>query len=596
MTKVVEFKNFSFKYLGSRNYAVKDINLEIEEGSIVGVIGPTGSGKSTLLMSLMGIVPHYYPGISEGEVRVCGINVREHEITELAKYVGIVLQDPRVQVFQPRVWDDVAFGPINLCLPKREVINRVNYAINAVRLKGFEDRNPSTLSGGEQQSLAIAGVIAMRPKIMAFDEPLAMLDPIGKRRVLSILKNLAQEHNLTLIISESGADIELLMNIIERVVILYNGRIIIDGEPKEVFSSELPDDIRGIRPPVTELFIRLRKKYSDIRVPIDVNGAVEILANEFSRIDDFDEKIKSITKNRKISRDNLRSSNGKILIKVKNLHHIYPSGVHALKGVTMNIYEGEIVGLIGQNGSGKTTLAKHLVGILKPTNNDAEISVMGLSPAREPILKTTEVINYVFQNPDEQLFCDSVWEEIAFGLKARGYSPKEVEQKTLKIIKLFGLEEYKDVYPGHLPIHLRKLVVIAAVLALNPKILIVDEPTTGLDEIQIDRIVGMLVDLVRRGQLKSLIIITHDMDTVAKYCNRVIVMNNGQIALDGSPRDVFTKIDVLESISISPPQITQLAVLLSKYGIPPDLLTIDEAYELLDEIFKIKTKALKMER
>jgi len=583
VTLAIEFKNFSFKYLGSQNYALRGINLEIEEGSIVGVIGPTGSGKSTLLMALNGVVPKFYPGVVEGEVKIYGIDTKEHEIAKLASYVGLVLQKPDIQLFSPKVWDDVAYGPSNLGLPKEEIITRVYYALEATRLKGFESRNPITLSGGEQQSLAIAGILAMRPKIMALDEPIAMLDPIGKRRVLSVVKQLAEEHNLTIIISESGADIELVADIIETTIVLHHGRVALTGDPEEVFKSKLLDAIKGIRPPVTELFIRLSKKYPVRSIPINVTDAVEELSKEFGETKIPDEKIKELL-DRILLKPKALPHDKKPLIKVRNLHHTYPLGVHALKGITLNIYEGEIVGLIGQNGSGKTTFAKHLVGLLKPTNKDAEVLVKGLDVTKEPTSKVIRIINYVFQDPDKQLFSDSVWEEIAFGLKQLEYLNEEIEEKTSKVMELVGLSEYKEDYPGHLPVHLRKFVALASVLVLEPEILIVDEPTTGLGEEQINEILSLLAGLVEKGRLKSLIVITHDMDSVAKYCSRVICMHDGQIVLDGSPREVFTKIDVLNRISIAPPQITQLASLLSRYGIPPYILTVEEMLNLLEAI------------
>lgn len=586
MTVVVEFRNFSFKYVGSKKWVLQDINIKIEKGSVVGIVGPTSAGKTTLLMALNGLIPHIYPGIMEGDVIVYGMNTKHHEISELAQYVGLVLQKPDTQLFAPTVWEDVVFGPSNLGLSREEIIHRASFALDAVRLKGFENRNPNTLSGGEQQSLAIGGILAMLPKIMALDEPISMLDPIGKRRVLSIIKKLAEERDLTVIISESGADIELITDIVDTIVVLHGGKIVAIGDPKEVFRADLPY-IKGSRPPLVELFVKLKEKFHQIEeIPFDIETAAKILSHKLKKGSGLEEKVKKVLELKEFMLSSRGPRSNPPLIEVENVQYIYPSGVQALKGVTLSIHEGDVVGLIGQNGSGKTTLAKLLVGLLKPSNKDAKIFVNGLNIIKEPISKVIKVINYVFQNPDEQLFCETVWKEVTFGLKQLGYPARVIENKASRTLELLGLTEYRNEFPGNLPVHLRKLVALASVLILEPKILIVDEPTTGLDPIQIDRIVGMLVDLALKGSLKSLIIITHDMDTVAKYCNRVIVMHGGRIVLDGSPRDVFTKIDTLENISIAPPQIVQLIARLSDYKIllPHVPLTVEEAYTLFDEL------------
>jgi len=579
MTSAVEIKNLTFQYRAGSAEALKDINLKIEEGDIVGIVGPTDSGKSTLLMALNGIVPRSFPGDLSGEVLVNGVNVMEHETFELASNVGIVLQKPDTQIFFPTVEDDIAFGPSNLGTPRQELLSRVDFALDATRLRGYESRDPNTLSGGEQQSLAIAGILAMRPKVMAFDEPIAMLDPIGKRKVLYVMEKLVKEHNLTVIIAESGADVEQVVEITNKIAVLLNGKLVAFGRPREVFTQILKENVGGsISPSVAELFMRLRKHLHVEEFPITVNEASEMLSHELRK--------KNVPPNFGGPRERTTRTGetAETVITVRNVSHTYPTGLEAVKKVSFSIRKGEIVGLIGQNGSGKTTIAKHLVGLLKPTNRDATIDVKGVNVIKQPISKVIRVINYTFQNPDEQLFCENVYEEIAFGLKQLRYREGEIQQIVKRMIELLGLEQYQYDVPDALPTHIKKLVTIASVLVLEPRILILDEPTTGLDKARIDMIVGHLADLVKKDTLDSLMIITHDMDTVAQYCNRVLVMSEGGMVLEGTPRSVFSRTDQLERLSLSPPQIMQLANSLSSYGIPNDLLTVDEMTETLENI------------
>lgn len=582
MTYAVEVSDLSFQYRGSSRPTLRNVNLKIEEGDIVGIIGPTESGKSTLLMTLNGIVPRYFPGDFKGQVLVNGINVLDHETHELANNVGIVLQKPDTQIFFPTVRDDVAFGPSNLGTPLHELLRRVNFALDATRLRGYEERDPNTLSGGEQQSLAIAGILAMRPKIMAFDEPIAMLDPIGKRKVLSVVEELVKEHNLTVIIAESGSDIEQVVEVTNKVGILLDGDLIAFGSPRDIFTGILKKDIQGLSPAVAELFAKLREHYPVEQFPITVHEAFELLYDHVKTAQISPEYGPPSWPMEAVSPREGRIAEP--VINVRRISHTYPTGLQAVKDVSFTVTNGEVVGLIGQNGSGKTTLAKHLVGLLKPTNRDAMIDVKGTDVIRAPISKIVKVINYTFQNPDEQLFCDNVFEEIAFGLRQLGYPEAQVEEKFQRTAELLGLSQYRDQVPDALPTHIKKLVTIASVLILEPRILVLDEPTTGLDKSRIDIVVGHLVRLVDKSTLDSLMIITHDMDTVAEYCNKLLVMSEGRIVLEGTPREVFIQRDTLEKLSITPPQITQLASSLSEYGIPRDLLTVDEMAKILEKI------------
>jgi energy-coupling factor transport system ATP-binding protein len=575
MGKIIEFKDYTFTYLGSTVPSLKEINLDIEEGSAVGIVGPAGSGKSTLLLSLNGI-PEEIPGIQKGDVIVDGLNTKECEMFELAKHVGIVLDNPTTQLIALTVIDDIAFGPSNLGLPMNEIQNRIEFAIDAARLKGFERRNPNELSGGEQQSLAIAGILAMRPKVLAMNEPVAMLDPIGKQRVFSVINTITKEFKTTSIISESGVDIESIAGYLDRIIIIHNGEIQMDDTPRKVLENEIVERLGIGRPQVTDLFLRLRKELKDVPVPINLGEAVEFLKEEFKK--GRLKPLKEQPEERKVEKI------GEPVVRIRNLHHEYPGGVEALKGVSFDIYDGEIVGLIGQNGSGKTTLSFHLVGVLKPTNPDAEVMVSGQNVIKGSIGDAIKYTNYVYQNPENQLFQETVKEEIAYGLKLRDLPQEEIDKKVKDVLDFFKIQAYKEEYIMFLPRDIKTFVSIASLMVLDPKVLIIDEPTTGLDRNKSEEMMNILMEFRKAGH--TLILISHNMELVAKYCQRVIVMKEGKVLLDGTAREVFSKHEILAQSNIKPPQITMLSQEMHKLGFPQEFLTVDEAFDVLVKALK----------
>ena len=543
--EVVRFDDVTFSYMMGEKPVLSNINLSIKEGTITAIIGPTGAGKSTLLKLLNGIVPKVTGGKLEGRVIVNGLDTKTNSIPELARHVAIVLEDPSVQIFMLSVEDEVAFGPSNLGLPKEEIMKRLKFALESTGLMKFGMRNPNELSGGEQQLLAIAGALAMKPKILALDEPLSMLDPIGKRQVLQVIKELVNRRETTMIITESGADISMISDIIDRAIILHNGKIIADGDPRTIFSSNILTQIGVRRPQVVEVSLELRKYYQNFPICLSVKELANNLRNVVKHFGTSGSSQRAV-----------KSTKRKSIISVENLHFVYPGGVHALRGVSLDVPENTLVGLIGQNGSGKTTLALNLVGLLKPTNNDAKIIVDGVDVIKSDVHEVIKHINYVFQNPDHQIFNDTVEEEIAYGLKNLGLRDDEVRERMDDAIEFFELEAYRKAYPLTLPRHLRKRVAIASIYAMKPKILIIDEPTTGLDTRETRRLINKILEYVKHGN--TVIIITHDIETIAEYADYLIVMNNGKVLLTGRPEEVFSEYSTLKEADILPPQVTQV--------------------------------------
>lgn len=584
--KSIIFKDFSFRYLHQgESKALSNLSFEVEEESVVGVIGRAGAGKSTLVKSLNGLVPRVELGYQDGDVIVNGYNTREHEVNQMARHVGIVLQNPEIQIFSLTVRDDIAFGPANLGLPREDILRRVNNAVQDAELGPLINRNPNDISGGEQQSLAIAGILAMEPKVMAFDEPVSMLDPLGKQRVMNIMRQISRRNHTTSITTESGADIEAVAEVVDRLIAIDQGKILLDGSPAEVLKSDITAQIGVGRPQVTDLILTLQEKGLKFnRIPITLNEAYEILRTHLKSLG-----VRRLIRPPEYQNHRNAIQFGQNIVEVENLHHFYNPQVHALKGVSFNIPERQIVGIIGQNGSGKTTLARHLVGLLKPTNKDAALRVKGQDIRKMRMDKIIKMINYVFQNPDDQLFAETIWEEVAFAPRMMDYDEKLVRQLTDEALKVFGLNEHKNRYIYGLDEDLKTYLAITCILPLQPDILLIDEPTTGLDTQGEIRMMESLRYL-RDEMGKTIVIITHNMKTVGNHCDRIMVMSKGELILDGTPREIFTQEEQLLEADILPPQITRLGQMLAaEFECPRDILTVPEMAETI--FYSISTQA-----
>lgn len=553
--------------------SLKNINLKIKKGEIFGILGPTGSGKSSLLLCLNAIVPRLIPAVVKGDIVVDGLSTSAYQVHDMAQHIGLVLPDPSYGVVSITVEDDVAFGPSNLDLTPEEIRNRVAYALEACRLTGYEQRSTGDLSGGESQSLAIAGVISMMPPVIALDEPITMLDPVGKDRVLQVIKEINKKYNTTIIITEAGGDIEYFSPILDRVAIIKDGGILGVGAPKKVFQDEdLMSQIPDVLPPqVTRLLLDLEPGKAP---PLTVTEAEERIKRLY--------KSKNIHVTKPRMRRTKEEGKQDPIISVRNLHHVYPGlreGIHALKGINLDIYPGEYVGLIGQNGSGKTTFSYHLVGLLHPTNQDAEVVVDGVNAAKASIKELINHINYSFQNPDSQLFQETVWGEVSYGLGLAGLSEEEIEKRGMEALKLFGVESHREDPIIRASLDVKRFVAISSLIALEPKILIVDEPTNGLDFEGGKRVLDVLDTLNKKGW--TILIITHNMQLVAEYVNRVIVLKGGEVLMDGPTDEVFSQTDKLKEAFLLPPQITQLGQRLGEIGVPDNILSLERMENII---------------
>jgi len=567
MTDVIEVRNLRYTYAGSEDLVLKGIDLAVRKGEIVGVMGPTGAGKTTLCLALSGLAPHSIGGKIEGEVVISGMKTTEHEYADVAGKIGIVFQDPETQLFGMEVEEDVALRLVNMELPEKEIEERVKSALHMVRLDGFEKRFPYSLSGGEKQRVAIAGALAANPEILILDEPTSELDPIGKREVFDAIKALRELRETTIVVVEHNSD--ELARIADRILVMKEGKVVLDGEARDVFSRV--GDL-GVRiPDVVQLgnLLRTRDEWTEYDYPLTVEDASHILSTIIQK-----QKYASTTS--EIGTPEIEREEP--IIEVKDLWYVYGRGTEeettALRELNLEIYQEDFIAVIGQNGSGKTTLAKHFNGLLKPTRGS--VIVAGLDTKKIPATKLAEIVGYCFQNPDHQIFNTKVWDEIAFGPRNLFLTEKEIRDRVSESLQEVGLRGYDNRNPFFLGKGERQKVAVASVLAMYPKVLVIDEPSTGMDWKDSISMMELVKKMNETG--KTVIFITHDMNLVARYARRVIVMAEGKVLIDGPTRWVFSQEEMLRKAFIRQPEITQLGRMLRDY-FKSTVLSPDEAYD-----------------
>ncbi len=563
MGPAIQVSDFSWKYASSEDWILKDINLTVQKGEFLGIVGPSGSGKTTLCLALTGLIPQLTRGTMNGSVQIDGLDTRKSRLHELIRRIGIVFQDPETQFVTMSVEDEIAFPLENFGYQRDQMISRITTAMEMTRLTGLKEKYPHELSGGQKQRVAIASFLALRPEILVLDEPTSDLDPVGKSEVFSVLADLKKRENLTLVVVEHNT--EEMSKYADRVVLLNNARLEQAGEPVKFFAEVDKLKAVGVFPPqVTELAYRFRDKLGSLQaLPITLDEARSLVKTlELAKRVDLSDRIRHRPKNEAI-------------IKIRGLKYTYPDGTEALRGVDLEFGRGEYVALIGQNASGKTTLVKHLVGLLKPTEGDVEI--FGLNTKKASVVDLAKRVGYVYQNPDHQLFCKTVYEECAYGLMNLGLARNEIEDRVRRVLQIVGLEGFENTDTFLLGKGQRTRLAVAATLVMEPEVIIVDEPTTGQDMKQSESIMGLLDKLNRDG--RTILIISHNMRLVAEYAERAVVMLNGRVVTDGPVREVFSQADLLHEAYLMPPQITTLGRMLAPYG--PTFLTVEELSKAL---------------
>jgi cobalt transport protein ATP-binding subunit len=539
MSIAISIEDLTFTYRQSEQPALRNIQGQMEDGTTVVVMGHGGAGKSTFCCSLNGLVPRFFRGEYQGRVLVKGQEVARHKVSDMSRIVGLVLQDFEAQLFSTNVELEMAFGPENHCLPRSEIDRRIQRYLAFIGLERLRHREPATLSGGQKQRLAIGSVLALEPKILVMDEPTTDLDPQGREEVLSIAGRIREEGRMLLVVDHEP---ETAVSA-DQVWLMRDSRVVAQGSPAEILLDMPLLKSCGIKPlPMVELFQAMGWPGR----PLTVEIAIVLIQKH------------NLTKRRELKFTIASSDNakGSPILKTEGLRYIYPTyQVEALRGIDLCIQEGEFIAILGQNGSGKTTLAKHFNGLIKPTSG--RMLVQGKPTTEYTHRELARRVGYVFQNPDHQIFSKTVKEEVGFGLKMLGEDPKTIEKRVAEALEVVGLHGYEEKVPFTLTKGERQRVAVASVLAAQPQVIILDEPTTGLDYRHQRNMMEMLKSLNRSGH--TVIIITHSMWVAAEYAKRTIVLKDGCILSDGPTRLVFADEALLAGASLRPSSLVQLS-------------------------------------
>jgi energy-coupling factor transporter ATP-binding protein EcfA2 len=559
----IAIDGITVRYPAGRVPALADVSVAVDAGEVVAVTGRTGAGKSTLALAAAGFIPRVVRARVDGRVLVAGLDAMTARAGELATRVGIVFSTPANQLSasKPTVREELAFGLENLGVPRAEMDGRIDAVLAGLGIEALADREPLALSGGEQQRVAIASILAMGTSVLVLDEPTAQLDPAGTRMVADLLRSLAAggrpvlvaEHDPTVLAMAGGC------------LVLEAGRRVALDVPGMALSAATLGPL-GLATPTLVRIAELAGlppslafDEAAIATALGSLGA-EGLATDPGAMDAS--AAPAVTGWSPVI------DRPPVAVEVAGLTHRYPGGVEALRGVDLELQPGVAVAIVGQNGSGKTTLARHLDGLLRP--DAGSVRVGGRDIAADPVSTVARTVGFVFQDPDEQLFERSVEREVGFGPRNLGLDARTAAILVDRAIALTGLEEVRSANPYDLGLSVRKLVALASVLAMEPAVFILDEPTTGQDGPGSARI-GSIVDaLVAAG--RTVIAISHDMEFVARHFRRVVVMREGRVVADDTPAEVFAPAAtaLLASTGLVPPPAARLGAALGLGSTPTE--------------------------
>ncbi len=523
---MIEIKDLCYSYPKAENPALLDITTHIERGEFILLAGPSGAGKSTFLRSLNGLVPHYSGGSVKGRVFVDGIDVFDKGPRRLSSVVGFVFQDPEAQNVLDVVEDELAFGLENAAVSSSQMHQRIDEVLNILELTDMRDRQITTLSGGERQRLAIASVLVMKPKVIALDEPTSQLDPQSAADLLRFLVQLNDEWGLTVVMVEHR--LERVARYADRILYLENGRLTLD-EPMELGLAHL--DPEGSPP-----LVRLSRTFGWDPMPLTTTEGSKQAGLASLTIHTPED-----------SQETLYPVSGDPLLRTRDLHFSYGNEA-VLRGVTLEVRAGEAVALVGKNGSGKSTLLKCLVGLLEPGRGD--IWLQGESILGHDVSDICQEVAFLPQNPDDLLFAESVSEELEITLQNHHLNPAQLSRSPAELLERLELSDYAESYPRDLSVGQRQRVALGAVVIPEPRIVLLDEPTRGLDYGAKRRLMDMWDQWRKEGV--GFLLVTHDVELVARACDRVLILDQGVIVADGPTAKV------LDSSTIFRPQLSRL--------------------------------------
>ena len=580
---LLELKDVSFKYVNRNKddsldsseaqdstFALKDVSLSVESGEFVGIIGPSGSGKTTLASLFSGAIPHHYSGELLGSVKIAGQDTNNLALTNIACLVGSVIQDIDAQMVAANVEDEILFGLENFGVAHSEIPSRIDEALQIVGISDLRNRDLDTLSGGQKQKVAIAAILALKPKVMVLDEPTCALDPVSSKMIFSILKDLNKNFGITVVVIEQK--VALLSEYCKRLVVLSNGILSLDLPVSQALKNmDLLYSIGINYPRTTHLVNDLQRENicskSDLPVSVEdtvntivntINSGNSLVSHDDSHSECDEDKCAAAFDFSNASQN--LAQNSSPCLSLQNVSFSYPSGVSALENVSFDAYPGELVTLVGRNGAGKTTVTKIINGLLKPSSGS--IFIDGKNTSNMKISQIAHYVSTLFQNPDRQLCKDTILEEVAFSCILLGESVKEANDHAMQVIEKLNLDP--NASPFMLSRGQRQMVALAATVVTKPKILVLDEPTCGLDYMECLRIMQVVEDLRDHGC--CVIMVCHDMEVVLDFATRLIVVNDGHILEDGSISHVFENKSICDEAALCAPLLCAVSQGLVKNG------------------------------
>ena len=510
---------------------LKDISLQVDKGEFLLITGRSGAGKTTLCRAMFGALNHDIGGDFEGSLKLKGRDVKEYTIGDIGEFMGVVFDDPDSQLFMPLVEDEIKFGLQARNMPSGT--EDIKKALDRVGISHLLKRAPHELSGGQKQKVAIAAALSVDPEIILFDEPTSQLDPRSTIEIYEILSTLRAQGKTIILVEQK---IEDIIDKVDKIAVIDDGRIIASGTPREVLKSK---DLFDAMP------------YPCVsRLAVELKSPEMLLSMEEGR--KYLSAAGIVLKPGSGNGSTTATSEAPIL-EINNLRFNY-GNVKVLNDISLKVMPGEVISILGHNGCGKTTLLKNIIGLLKPPENGM-VLLNGKDVRGMPVDQAARIAGFLFQNPDTMLFAETALEEVMFGPTNLGFA--DAKERSLRAMEEVGLSHKKDEYPRYLGNGEKLRLCVASILAMGPKLIILDEPTTGLDDNECAKLMEVVLKLKSEGV--AMVIVTHDMNLVAKYMSRVIVLSEGRIFKEGTPAEVLRDAAAMEAASLKSPPIVMLS-------------------------------------
>lgn len=542
---IIKFEDFGFQYDAQAEPTLKNINLEIYPGEKILIAGPSGCGKSTLTHCMNGLIPFAYPGESTGKLTIQNKETKKLSIFEISRMVGTVLQDLDGQFIGLTVAEDIAFALENACVGQEDMKKTVRKVAGQVGIGDHLEHSPDALSGGQKQRVSMAGVMVNEVSILLFDEPLANLDPATGKRAIEIIDRIQEETGATVIIIEHRLE-DVLWRDVDRIVLMKDGRIVTDAPPDELLSTDVLLE-NGIREPLYLTAL----KYAGVKITPECQPRS---IRSLTLTEEDKNKVRTWFHARKRGKE---KKEDKALLTAQKIDFTYENGFHALKDINISINEGELLAIVGTNGAGKSTFSKVVCGFEK--QQIGTLTFQRQDMKNYSIKERADRIGYVMQNPNQMISKPMIFDEVAFGLRQRNVPESEIIPKVEEVLKICGLYPFRKWPVSALSFGQKKRVTIASILALDPQMIILDEPTAGQDYRHYTEIMEFLNELHGRGI--TVVMITHDMHLMLEYAQRAIVFSGGQVIANDTSANILTNPEIIGRANLKETSLYDLSLL-----------------------------------